>query len=71
MSNVKSKEKVPRQSFQEQMIELQKMQLKAIEESEKWQQQFFEQVIEIQRKDGAAEKKKAQFFMELAKVLSK
>ena len=35
MSNVKSKEKVPRQSFQEQMIELQKMQLKAIEESEK------------------------------------
>ena len=35
MSNVKSKEKVLRQSFQEQMIELQKMQLKAIEESEK------------------------------------
>ena len=64
MSNVKSKEKVPRQSFQEQMIELQKqkMQLKAIEESEKWQQQFFEQVIEIQRKDGAAEKKKADSF---------
>ena len=62
MSNVKSKEKVLRQSFQEQMIELQKMQLKAIEESEKWQQQFFEQVIEIQRKDGAAEKKKADSF---------
>ena len=62
MSNVKSKEKVSRQSFQEQMIELQKMQLKAIEESEKWQQQFFEQVIEIQRKDGAAEKKKADSF---------
>ena len=62
MSNVKSKEKVPRQSFQEQMIELQKMQSKAIEESEKWQQQFFEQVIEIQRKDGAAEKKKADSF---------
>ena len=35
MSNVKSKEKVPRQSFQRQMIELQKMQLKAFEESEK------------------------------------
>ena len=62
MSNVKSKEKETRQRFQEQKIELQKMQLKAIEESEKWQQQFFEQVIEIQRKDGAAEKKKADSF---------
>ena len=40
-SNVKSDEKVSRQSFQEQMTELQKMQLKAFEESEKRQQQFF------------------------------
>ena len=62
MSNVKLKEKVPRQSFQEQMIELQKMQLQAIEESEKRQQQFFEQMIDIQRKYGAAEKKKADSF---------
>ena len=71
-SNVKSKEKVPRQSFQEQMIKLQKMQLKAFKESEKRQQQFFEQMIEVQSKDNAAEKEKdRQFFMELAKVLSK
>ena len=77
-SNVKSKEKGPRQSFQEQMIELQKMQLKAFEESEKQQQHFFEQMIEVQRKDDAVEKGKRQtvfygisywnFFME---VLSK
>ena len=40
-STVKSDEKVSCQSFQEQMTELQKMQLKAFEESEKRQQQFF------------------------------
>ena len=39
-SNVKSKEKVPCQSFQEQMKELRKMQLIALEESEKRQQRF-------------------------------
>ena len=48
-SNVKSKGKVPRQIFQEQMIELQKMQLKAFGESEKQPQQFFEQIIEVER----------------------
>ena len=64
-SNAKSKEKVPRQSFQEQMIELQKIQLKAFEESEKRQQQFFKQMIEVQME------KDRQFFIELAKVLSK
>ena len=54
------------------MIELQKMQLKAFEESEKRQQQFFEQIVEAQCKYDAAEKEKdRQFFMELAKVLSK
>ena len=48
------------------------MQLKAFEESEKRQQQFFEQMIDVQSKDNAAEKEKdRQFFMELAKVLSK
>ena len=63
---------MPRQSFQEQMIKLQKMQLKAFEESEKRQQQFFEQMIDVQSKENAAEKEKdRQFFMELAKVLSK
>ena len=63
---------MPRQSFQEQMIKLQKMQLKAFKESEKRQQQFFEQMIEVQSKGNAAEKEKdRQFFMELAKVLSK
>ena len=71
-SNVKSKEKVSCESFQEQIIELQKMQLKAFEESEKRQQQFFEQMVEAQCKYDAAEKEKdRQFFMELAKVLSK
>ena len=46
---------MPRQSFQEQMIELQKIQLKAFEESEKRQQQFFEQMIEVT--DNAENKK--------------
>ena len=46
-SNVKSKEKVPRQNFQEQMKELEKIQLIAIEESEKRQQRFFEKMTEI------------------------
>ena len=54
------------------MIELQKMQLKAFEESEKQQQQFFEQIIKVPHKDDAAEKEKdRQIFMELTKVLSK
>ena len=39
-SNVKSKEKVSSQNFQEQMKELRKMQLIALEESEKRQQRF-------------------------------
>ena len=48
------------------------MRIKAFEESEKWQQQFFEQMIEVQRKDDAVEKEKdSQFFVELAKVSSK
>ena len=46
-SNVKSKEKVPRQNFQEQMKELEKIQLIAIEESEKRQQRFFEKMTKI------------------------
>ena len=54
-SNVKSKEKVPCQSFQGQMIESQKMQLKAFQVSEKWQQQFSEQMIEDEGKDDFAE----------------
>ena len=54
-SNVKSKEKVPCQSFQEQMIESQKMQLKAFHVSEKRQQQFSEQMIEDEGKDDFAE----------------
>ena len=45
--NVKSKEKVPRQNFQEQMKELEKIQLIAIEESEKRQQRFFEKMTKI------------------------
>ena len=60
---------MPHQSIQEQMIELQKMQLKAFEESEKRQQQFFEQMIEVT--DNAENRKDRQFFMELVKVLSK
>ena len=48
------------------------MQLKAFKESEKRQQQFFEQMMEVQRKDDAVEREKdRQCFMELAKVLSK
>ena len=46
-SNVKLKEKVPRQNFQEQMKELEKIQLIAIEESEKRQQRFFEKMTKI------------------------
>ena len=46
-SNVKSKEKVPRQNFQEQMKGLEKIQLIAIEESEKRQQRFFEKMTKI------------------------
>ena len=62
--NVKLKEKVPCQSLQEQIIELQKMQLNGFEESEKQQQQFFEQMIEVKPKNGTAEKEKdTQFFM--------
>ena len=60
---------MPHQSIQEQMIELQKMQLKAFEESEKRQQQFLEQMIEVT--DNAENRKDRQFFMELVKVLSK
>ena len=47
------------------MIELQEMQLKAFEELEKRQHQFFEQIIEVRRKEDAPVKEKGrQFFME-------
>ena len=61
-----------RKSFQEKLLEIQKAQLKSLEDSEKRQQDFLEKIIEEQRKEEAKKKyEDREFFMNIAKLFSK
>ena len=64
--------RAPRKSIQEELLEIQKAQLKSIEDSNKRQQGLIEKIIEEQRKEDAKEKEKdREFFMNIANLFSK
>ena len=68
----KNSKRPPRKSIQGEVLEIQKAQLKLLEDSEKRQQDFLEKIIEEQRKEDAKEKEKdREFFMNIAKLFSK
>ena len=68
----KNSKRPTRKSIQGEVLEIQKAQLKLLEDSEKRQQDFLEKIIEEQRKEDAKEKEKdREFFMNIAKLFSK
>ena len=65
------KEKRGKISVQEELLEIQRAQLKAFQDAEQLNQEFFKNLVEQQRKDDATEREKdREFFMNIAKLFS-
>ena len=66
-----NKEKRGKISVQEELLEIQRVQLKAFQDAEQLNQEFYQNLVEQQRKDDAKEREKdREFFMNIAKLFS-